>query len=130
MNAKTDTGPSFQLSAVASGVLWGLILMLAGALLQGIIAYRSPLSPGAEMAGTYTWQALGALVAGFMSGRRAAGSGWLHGSTAGIGLALAAAGVMGVLTSLPTMAAMLKGLGAGAGLGAVAGITGVNFSDR
>lgn len=129
MNSETGSG-GFDLSAVGSGVLWGLLLMLLGALVQGIMAYRAPLSPGAEMAWNYSWQGVGALVAGFQSGRRASGSGWLHGSAAGVGLALAAAGVMGVLTSLPALAGMLKALGAGAGLGAVAGIAGVNFGSR
>lgn len=130
MNSETGSGGSFDLSAVGSGVLRGLLLMLVGALVQAVIAYRAPLSPGAEMAWNYSWQGLGALVAGFLSGRRASGSGWLHGSAAGMGLALVAAGVMGVLTSLPGLMTMLKALGVGAGLGAVGGIAGVNFGSR
>ncbi|MFZ5816656.1 MAG: TIGR04086 family membrane protein [Bacillota bacterium] len=113
MNSERETGSSFDLSAVGSGILCGLILMLAGALFQGIYAYRSPLSPGAEAVWTYLWQGLGALMAGFQSGRRAAGAGWLHGSMAGAGLALTMALVMGVLTDLPTWAALLKGLAGG-----------------
>lgn len=123
-------GPSLDLSAVGSGVLWGLILMLLGAVIQGIMAYRSPLSSGAELFWTIGWQALGGLCAGFMAGRRAGGAGWLHGGLAGVGMALAVAGVMGVLTELPSMGALLRGLGAGISLGAFAGIIGVNFGGR
>ncbi|MFZ5824437.1 MAG: TIGR04086 family membrane protein [Bacillota bacterium] len=130
MNSETGSGGSFDLSAVGAGVLWGLMLMLLGALVQGVMAYRAPLSPSAELGWTYAWQGMGALLAGFLSGRRALGSGWLHGAAAGMGLALAAAGVMGVLTALPGLLAMLKALGLGAGLGALAGIVGVNFGSR
>lgn len=130
MHGEDDAGSGFDLSAVGSGVLWGMMLMLVGALLQGIMAYRSPLSPGAEAFWNYGWQGMGALLSGFMAGRRAGGSGWLHGSIAGAGMALAVAGVMGVLTDLPAMAGLLKGLGGGAGLGALAGIAGVNFGNR
>lgn len=130
MNGETGTGSSFDLSAVGSGVLRGLILMLAGAMVQGILSYRAALSPGAEQMWVYTWQGLGCLLAGFLAGRRAGGAGWLHGSMSGIGLALAAAGVMGVLTALPGMAALMKGMVAGGGLGVLGGIVGVNFSRR
>lgn len=130
MKEESGGGPSLDLSAVGSGVLWGLILMLTGALIQGVMAYRSPLAPGAETFWTYGWQGMGSLLAGFMAGRRAGGSGWMHGGLAGAGLALSIALVMGVLTDLPAMGALLKGLGGAAGLGSVAGIGGVNFGSR
>jgi putative membrane protein (TIGR04086 family) len=128
MNGERNAGPSFDLSAVGAGVLWGLMMMLTGSMLQGVLAYRSPLSPGAETVWTYIWQGLGALLAGYMAGRKAGGSGWLHGGMAGAGLAIVAAVVMGVLTAMPGMAGLMKALGGGAALGALAGILGVNLA--
>lgn len=126
MKSGDGGGASFDFSAVGSGVLWGLILILVGGLVQGVTSYRTPLSPGVEAVWALGWQAMGGILAGFLAGRRARGGGWLHGGLAGMGTALAVAGIMGVLTELPAMAALLKGLGGGAGLGALAGIAGVN----
>lgn len=130
MRGESGLESSFDLGAVGSGILWGLMLMLVGSLVQGVYDYGSPLSPAAGSSWTYAVQGLGGLLAGFRAGRRARGAGLLHGGIAGAGLALIAALMMGVLTELPAMGALFKSMGLGLGLGAVAGITAVNLTGR
>jgi len=123
MDAKTG---GFDLRAVGAGVLWGLVIMLVGALMQGLAGYASPLTGRTEDVLTLVWQALGPLVGGFVAARRAAGSGWLHGAVAGLALVLSVASVMGVASALPTLAVLLKMAGIGIGVGALGGVAGVN----
>ncbi len=129
MNEEATSG-SGTLSAIGSGVLCGLLIMLIGAVIQGIWAYRSPLPVGSEQTAMMLWQGLGALVAGFLSGRRAAGAGWLHGGLTGLAMIMAATALMGILTDLPELAAFGKAVGGGTALGALGGIAGVNLGGR
>jgi|GEM_PF-3343553 len=130
MNDEGGASGSGTMAAIGSGVLWGLLIMLTGAVIQGVWAYKSPLPPGAEETAMLIWQGLGAVVAGFFAARRAAGAGWLHGGLAGCALAMAATAIMGVLTDLPEMLAFARAVGSGAGLGALAGIAGINLGGR
>lgn len=126
MSSGTGDTPAFDFRAVGAGMLWGLGLMLLGAVVQGIVGYSTPLSGKVENWLAMAWQAVGPMVGGFMAARRAQGSGWLHGMLAGIAVVLSVAAAMGVHTALPTLAAVLKLVGIGGGAGALGGIAGVN----
>lgn len=119
--------PSLDLSAVVGGVSWALVLLLVGAMAQGVYDYVSALPVAARETGAIVWQALSAALAGFLSGRRASAAGWLHGGLAGVGLAVAGALVVGVLTAFPEPLAFGKAVAVGGALGAAAGAVGVNL---
>lgn len=127
MNGESGAAPAFDLRAVGTGVLWGVGLMALGAAAQGIYAYGSPLSSGAEALAGPVWRTAGAFLGGFMAARRAAGSGWLHGALAGLGMLLPVSLVMGVIEALPGMMAALKVAGLGTAAGIVGGVLGVNM---
>jgi putative membrane protein (TIGR04086 family) len=127
MNGESGAAPVLDVRAVGVGVLWGIGILLLGSVLHGLIGFSSPLSAGAEMLLPLFWNALAGLFGGFQAARRAAGSGWLHGALAGVCLVLSMAAVMGVTSALPTMAAVLKFAGIGAGAGILGGIAGVNM---
>lgn len=127
MRGERGAGLSLELSAVGSAILRGLVLMLVGALILGGYDYMAPLTPAAQAGATWFVQALAVVATGFCSGRRAQGAGWLHGALAGMGLALAAATVTGVLTEFPSLVVLAKGMGLGGLLGALAGMVSVNL---
>lgn len=118
--------PGLRPGAIAVGVLWGLGLMLFGLVMQGVVAMGTPLSEGVLQLMTTVWPGIGALVGGFLAGRRAQGVGWLHGMLAGIALVLSIAAVAGVTTALPTLAWILQVGGVATGAGLLGGILGVN----
>lgn len=126
MNNETGASPGFDFRAVGSGALWGWVVMLIGALLQGLYGYRSPLSAGAEEMMAIIWQALGALISGFLAARRAQGTGWLHGALAGLSMLLGLTLVNGVVAGMPGLAVLAKAAGISAGAGTMGGIAGVN----
>ncbi len=126
MNGDSGASPAFDLRAVGSGALWGIIAMLIASILQGLLGFRTPLAAGTEEILALIWQAIGALLAGFLAARRAPGAGWLHGGAAGLSLVLALAAVNGVATALPGLGALAKAGGIATGAGALGGIAGVN----
>lgn len=127
MRGEEGTGPAVDLSAIGSGVLWGLLLMLVSAVLLGIWDFRTAPSPETEAGRTLILQVVAAALSGFRAARQAGRAGVLHGLLAGLGLIAAAVVVVGVLTDLPTLVSLLKGLAAGGGAGALAGIAAVNL---
>lgn len=127
MRGSAGTEATLDLSAVGSGVLWGLILLLVGALALGVYDYRLPPSPDSEAMRSLLMQGISAAVAGFYAGRRARRGGVLNGALAGLGLVLSAAMVMGVLTELPGMVGLSKALAVGLPSGAIFGIAAVNL---
>jgi putative membrane protein (TIGR04086 family) len=126
MNGGTNTGTGVDLRAVGTGMVWGLGLMVAGALLQGVVAFVKPLEPATLMVMEWVWPAVASLVGGFLAARRADGAGWLHGALSGAALVLSLGAIIGVASALPTLAWLLKMGGVGAGAGVVGGILGVN----
>lgn len=127
MNGDSGASLAFDMRAVGSGALWGVVAMLLGSVLQGVLGFRSPLTPGTEAIMSLVWQALGALLGGFLAARRAPGSGWLHGAAAGLTLVLALTAVNGVATALPPLGALAKAGGLSMGVGALGGVAGVNL---
>lgn len=119
--------PSLDISAVIAGISWALVLLLVGAVAQGVYDHFAGLPLAARGTGAIVWQSLAAALAGFLSGRRASGAGWLHGCLAGVGLAVAGAVVIGVLTAFPEPAAFARAVAAGGAVGAAAGAVGVNL---
>jgi putative membrane protein (TIGR04086 family) len=130
MRGAERTGPAIDLAAVASGVLWGMLLLLASAVVLGVVESRFTPSPAAEAARTLFLQAVAAGLAGLRSGWLTGRAGFLHGLLAGIGLVVATALVIGVFTDLPSIVGLAKGLLVGAGAGALAGIAAVNLGRR
>jgi putative membrane protein (TIGR04086 family) len=124
------SGRTIDLAAVGVGMIWGLVVLLAGTLTQGVYGYARPLSPETEATMAFVWHVMAGLAGGFSSARRAAGSGWMHGALAGMALVLSLAAVAGVATALPTLATLLQLAGIGTGAGAVGGIIGVNVAGR
>lgn len=124
MNGESGAAPALDLRAVGVGVLWGIGTLLLGSVVQGIIGYNTQV---AEAVLPLMWQALATILGGFQAARRATGSGWLHGATSGLALVLCLAGGMGIASSLPSMALLLKMAGIGAGAGILGGIAGVNL---
>lgn len=127
MNGEAAGGASLNVRAVGAGALWGLALMLMGAIAQGLFAHGTPLSGTLEVVLPMAWRVLGAALAGFLAARRAEGAGWLHGLLAGMLLALALGVVTGVIMELPAIAVLAKWAGLGAGAGLVGGVAGVNL---
>ncbi len=131
MNGEPNaTASGIDLGAIGSGVLWGLGILILGAITQAVMGMSTPLSPAMESVMPQIWQGVGALLGGYLAGRRAAGNGLLHGAVSGIALILSVAAIMGVHTALPALAAVLKMAGIGAGAGALGGIFGVNLNGR
>lgn len=130
MHDDSSGGSAIDLRAVGAGVLWGLVLMVVGAIAQLFMGMNSPLSPEMTEWLALLWQVAGGLLGGFLAARRAASSGWLHGAMAGMALVLSIAAIMGVRAALPTLAALLKMAGIGTGAGLVGGILGVNLGRR
>lgn len=126
MNRDSVAAPAFDLRAVGTGVLWGVGMMTVGAIGQGVYAFGTPLSGGAEAWAGPVWRTAGALLGGFMAARRAAGSGWLHGALAGLGMLVPVSLLMGVIESLPGLMAALKMAGLGTVAGVIGGVLGVN----
>jgi putative membrane protein (TIGR04086 family) len=129
MNSNSSSS-AVDLRAVGMGALWGLAMVGLGAMVQSMATGGTTLSPFMDQAMRYGLQALGGLVGGFMAARRAEGTGWLHGALAGMALILSIGAIMGITTSLPTLAALLKMGGIGAGAGILGGIAGINVGSR
>jgi putative membrane protein (TIGR04086 family) len=129
MNGDSSAPSGLDFRAVGIGMIWGLLLMLAGAVIQTVAATASPLSEVTVGVLKFVWQGLGALVGGYMAARRAGSSGWLHGALSGAALVMALAAVMG-FDSLPTLAYVLKSAGIGAGAGILGGVVGVGGGNR
>jgi len=127
MWGEEETGPAVDLSAIGSGVLWGLLLMLVSAMLLGVWDFRAAPSPETEAGRTIVLQVVAAALSGFRAAWLAGRAGILHGLLAGLGLIASAVVVIGVLTDLPTMVSLLKGFIAGGGAGALAGVAAVNL---
>jgi len=125
MNGDTSSDHGFNLREILIGTGWGLgILMLSG-VIQGIVSHGSPISTGLELVLAIIWQGMASLLAGFVAGRRAHVTGWLHGGLSGLFVILAVTTTMGVFTALPTLTALMKMSGIGLVLGAVGGAVGV-----
>ncbi|HYG57362.1 MAG TPA: TIGR04086 family membrane protein [Symbiobacteriaceae bacterium] len=127
---KEEYRPAVDLRAVGVGIIWGLGLLLGGALLQGIIASGSAMGEGTEAVLRWVLHGASALLGGFLAARRAAGTGWLHGALAGVALMLSIAAVMGSHSALPLLARLLVAAGVGTGVGALGGVVGVNTGGR
>lgn len=123
---RSEAAPGFDLRAVGGGILWGLGVVLAGGVIQGVAGFSTALSPVAEARLAVGLQAAGCLVGGFAAARKASGSGWLHGASAGLGLVLVVAGLMGVASAFPSMAVLARAAALGTAVGALSGIAGVN----
>ncbi|HEY3368483.1 MAG TPA: TIGR04086 family membrane protein [Symbiobacteriaceae bacterium] len=130
MNGESGAAPAFDLKAVGMGIIWGLVVLIVGSVVQGVVGFSTPLSPQAVQTLGLAWQAAAGLLGGFGAARRASGSGWLHGAVAGMALVLAVAAVMGVSSALPTLAVVLKMAGIGTAAGMMGGIAGVNVGRR
>lgn len=126
MNGESNTSSGVDLGAVATGMAWGLGLMVLGTLSQGAWAFVKPMDPATVTAMKWVWPAVGSALGGFLAARRAAGTGWLHGALAGAALVLAIGTILGVANGLPTLAWLLKMGGVGAGAGMLGGVLGVN----
>ncbi|MGE5676341.1 MAG: TIGR04086 family membrane protein [Mycobacterium leprae] len=130
MNGTNGESRKFDLMAVGMGVIWGLVVLIGGALVQTVIGLSSPLSTQTIEILTLVWQILAGLLGGMTAARRADTAGWLHGAVSGAALVLSIAAVMGVAQALPTLAVLLKMAGIGVVAGTVGGIAGVNLGRR
>lgn len=131
MNSRTGTGPAFRPGAVGAGMLWGLAVLLVGALINSVGSSLGAIPPAlAETVMPLVWQGVGALVGGYVAGKRAASIGWLHGALAGMAFVLSLAAIMGVGFALPALADLLKVAGVGLGAATVGGMLGVGASGR
>lgn len=122
--------PLFDWGGLASGVLWGLLLMVASSLVLGVLDFRFPPEPQAEAARTLIVQGVAAAVAGLRATWVAGRGGFLHGLAAGIALMAAVTVLIGIFRDLPGLLGLARGLGLGAAAGAVAGIAAMAVSRR
>lgn len=127
MRGADGTGPAVDLTALAAGVLWGLLLLVVSALVLGALDFRFPPEPQAEAGRTLVVQGVAAAVAGLRAAWVAGRGGFLHGLLAGIALIAAAIVLIGIFRDLPGVVGTARGLLLGAGAGAVAGIAAVNL---
>jgi putative membrane protein (TIGR04086 family) len=114
-------------AAVGRGLLWGLAALVGGGVALGLVGYRTPLDPATEEWLRWGWHSAAALLGGFSAGRRATGSGWMHGALSGAVLVLAVAAIMGIASGFPPAGALLRLLGVAMVAGALGGIAGVNL---
>jgi len=120
----------FDWGALASGVLWGLLLMVASALVLGVLDFRFPPEPQAEAARTLIVQGVAAALAGLRAAWVAGRGGLLHGLAAGIGLVAAVTVLIGIFRDLPGVLGLARGLALGAATGAAAGMGAVSLRRR
>jgi len=116
-----------DLTALAAGVLWGLLLLVVSALVLGVLDFRFPPAPEAEAGRTLVVQGVAAAIAGLRAAWVAGRGGFLHGLLAGIALMAAAIVLVGIFRDLPGLMGTARGLILGAGAGAVAGVATVNL---
>ena len=125
---RADGGEALvDLGALASGVLWGLLLMVAAAVALGVLDFRFPPEPQAEAARTLIVQGVAAALAGLRAAWIAGRGGLLHGLAAGIALIAAVTVLIGIFRDLPGVAGLARGLALGAATGAVAGMGAVGL---
>lgn|GEM_PF-4925890 len=127
MRGADGTGPAVDLTALAAGVLWGLLLLVVSALVLGVLDFRFPPAPEAEAGRTLVVQGVAAAIAGLRAAWVAGRGGFLHGLLAGIALMAAAIVLVGIFRDLPGLMGTARGLILGAGAGAVAGVATVNL---
>lgn len=127
MRGADGTGPAVDLTALAAGVLWGLLLLVVSALVLGVLDFRFPPAPQAEAGRTLVVQGVAAGLAGLRAAWVAGRGGFLHGLLAGIALIAAAIVLVGIFRDLPGIAGAVRGLLLGAGAGALAGVAAVNL---
>ncbi len=126
-----DSGESLlDVGALASGVLWGVMLMVVSALVLGVLDFRYPPEPQAEAARTLVVQGVAAALAGLRAAWVAGRGGFLHGLAAGVALIAAVTVLIGIFRDLPGIVGLARGLLLGAGAGAAAGIAAVNVARR
>lgn len=128
---RADGGEALvDLGALASGVLWGLLLMVAAALTLGVLDFWLPPEPQAEAARTLIVQGVAAALAGARSTWLAGRGGFMHGLAAGVGLVAAVTVIIGIFRDLPGILGLARGLAVGAGAGALAGVAAVSLGRR
>lgn len=111
--------------AVWHGLLTGLMVMAACALVLALVAWRLPVTPRALQVLGLAAQLIGGLAAGLVSGRRAGAGGLANGLLAGIGLAVVLTLLSGVAAGFPALGVLLRRAALFAGVGALGGVAGV-----
>ncbi|MFO7274465.1 MAG: TIGR04086 family membrane protein [Bacillota bacterium] len=116
--------------ALASGVLWGLLLMAVSSLALGLLDFRFPPNPREEAARALIVQGVAALLAGGRAAWRSGRGRMVHGLAAGVGLMAAVTVIIGIFRDLPGAVGLVRALLLGAGAGALAGAAAAGFSRR